>query len=226
MARGDGRPRPRQQAAPLRASGRWGWGSGRRRADSPHGQRHLDDGLLAQDSSAKPVPSPRPHDGPRISLVTSLLIAILLFALGQTAGETAAYLTDSQNVNANAFNAATLFAPAGVAANAAGTTITVSWSAVGFSIDGYNVYRSTSSGGPYTRVNGAVVTGTSYPDSGLAAGTYYYVVRLVNARGTESATNSSQASATADGTAPTSTMSTPTNGGYVTTSPFSITGTA
>src|SRR4051812_10610101 len=44
--------------------------------------------------------------GSRVSLVTVLLAAIMLFALGQTAGETAAYLTDSQNVNANTFSAA------------------------------------------------------------------------------------------------------------------------
>ena len=171
-------------------------------------------------------PAQARQSGPRVSLVTLLLVATMLFTLGQTAGETAAYLTDSQSVNANAFNAATLFAPTGMGAGASGATITVSWSAVGFTVNGYNVYRSTTSGGPYTKINGSVVAGTSYPDSGLADGTYYYVVRLVNVRGTESATNSSQVSAVADGTAPNSTISTPTNNGYVTTSPFSITGTA
>src|SRR4051794_37767054 len=54
--------------------------------------------------------------GPRVSPVTLLLATIMLFTLGQTAGETAAYLTDSQNVNANTFSAATLFAPTGIAA--------------------------------------------------------------------------------------------------------------
>jgi predicted ribosomally synthesized peptide with SipW-like signal peptide len=136
MARGDKCPRPFRQATPPHPGGRWPWSSLQVRPTPAGARSRLDDGLLTPDETPRrPQPAPR-QEGPRVSLVTSLLVAVLLFALGQTAGETAAYLTDSQNVNANAFNAATLFAPTGVAANAAGTTITVSWSAVGFSVDG------------------------------------------------------------------------------------------
>ena len=47
---------------------------------------------------------------------------------------------------------------------------------------GYYVYRSTVSGGPYTKVVGSPVAGTSYPNSNVISGTeYYYVVTAVNA---------------------------------------------
>lgn len=62
---------------------------------------------------------------------------------------------------------------------------------------GYNVYRSTTSGSGYVKINSNLITTTSYVDSGLSNGmTYYYVVRAVNKEGIESA-NSNEASATA-----------------------------
>jgi hypothetical protein len=61
----------------------------------------------------------------------------------------------------------------------------------------YNVYRSTTPGGPYALIAAGHVTDyATYLDEGLANGmTYYYVVRWVNASGEESAA-STAASAT------------------------------
>ena len=60
---------------------------------------------------------------------------------------------------------------------------------------GYNVYRSTTSGGPYSKLNGALVTVSNYTDTGLTNGTpYYYVVRAENTSAQESG-NSNEASA-------------------------------
>jgi len=45
----------------------------------------------------------------------------------------------------------------------------------------YNVYRSLTSGGPYTEISIDDVTVSEYPDNGLTAGTtYYYVVTAEN----------------------------------------------
>jgi hypothetical protein len=54
-------------------------------------------------------------------------------------------------------------------------------------LDGYNVYRSTSSGGPYELVNPAPVPETTYSDSGLSSGQmYHYVVTAVDTMELES----------------------------------------
>jgi hypothetical protein len=84
--------------------------------------------------------------------------------------------------------------PTGVTATATGqTTATVSWTAVSGATE-YHVFRSTTSGGPYTQVG--TVTGTSFNDTGLTCNTtYFYVVRAANSATCESA-NSAQASAT------------------------------
>lgn len=49
----------------------------------------------------------------------------------------------------------------------------------------YKIYRSTVSGGPYTLVNSSAISG--YTNSGLSAGTYYYVVSAIGPTGMESA---------------------------------------
>jgi hypothetical protein len=56
-------------------------------------------------------------------------------------------------------------------------------------ISGYNVYRGTTSGGPYAEINnGGLVSGTTYADSTVASGTtYYYVTTAVNSSDQQSA---------------------------------------
>ncbi len=52
---------------------------------------------------------------------------------------------------------------------------------------GYNVYRGTVSGGPYTMINTALDSTTAYTDSTVASGqTYYYVATAVNGESEES----------------------------------------
>ncbi len=62
-------------------------------------------------------------------------------------------------------------------------------------VSGYNLYRSTTSGGDYTKVNTSLITGTEYDDTGLEEGTHYYVVTSVDSDGDESV-RSQEASAT------------------------------
>lgn len=60
-------------------------------------------------------------------------------------------------------------------------------------VAGYNVYRSPTSGGPYTQLNSSPVAGLTYTDSAVSAGqTWYYVCSTVDNMGDVSA-NSSQA---------------------------------
>jgi hypothetical protein len=83
-------------------------------------------------------------------------------------------------------------APTGLTATAAGANqINLSWSAVSGATE-YRIYRSTTSGGPYTQVGTS--TTTSFSNTGLTCNTpYFYVVRAF--AGCESG-SSSQATAT------------------------------
>ncbi len=51
---------------------------------------------------------------------------------------------------------------------------------------GYNVYRSTVSGGPYTKINAALLTTTTYDDAPSGTGPWYYVVTAVDTSNNES----------------------------------------
>lgn len=73
-----------------------------------------------------------------------------------------------------------------------GHTATLTWVAsTSTGVAGYNVYRGTASGGPYTLVNSTPVSAITYTDGGVAAGTtYYYVVKTVGSDGSLSAASS------------------------------------
>jgi hypothetical protein len=67
-------------------------------------------------------------------------------------------------------------------------SVDLSWDSGGGQPVGYNVYRRTVSGGPYTMINTSLDSSTNYTDSTVVSGTtYYYVTTEVNAQGQESA---------------------------------------
>jgi fibronectin type 3 domain-containing protein len=64
-------------------------------------------------------------------------------------------------------------------------------------VTGYNVYRGTTSGGPYTRLNSSAVTGLNYTDENVQAGqTYYYVLTSIGSDGVTESVYSDEAHAT------------------------------
>lgn len=66
-------------------------------------------------------------------------------------------------------------------------TVSLSWTASTSVVSGYNVYRSTTSGTGYTKLNGTLVPAVSYTDSTVVNGiTYYYVTTAVDGSGNES----------------------------------------
>jgi fibronectin type 3 domain-containing protein len=67
-------------------------------------------------------------------------------------------------------------------------SVDLSWTASTSIVVGYNVYRGTQSGGPYTKINSSLNATTAYTDSTVQSGaTYYYVVTAVDATNAESA---------------------------------------
>jgi fibronectin type 3 domain-containing protein len=119
-----------------------------------------------------------------------------------SAGESA----NSAEVNATPSAPATAPpAPTGLLATAGNAQVSLTWTPSAGATS-YNVKRSTTTGGPYTKI--ASPTAANYTDTGLTNGTkYFYVVSAVNATG-ESA-NSAEDSATP--TAPLSAPAIPTN---------------
>ena len=82
-----------------------------------------------------------------------------------------------------------------VALSGTGTTVQhsvdVNWGASTSTVAGYNVYRGTVSGGPYSKINTTLITGLAFTDNTVNSGaTYYYVVTAVAADGTESSFSS------------------------------------
>lgn len=66
--------------------------------------------------------------------------------------------------------------------------VDLSWQASTSAVAGYNVYRGTVSGGPYTKVNSSLLSSTNYMDATVQAGqTYYYVATAVDSSNDESA---------------------------------------
>jgi hypothetical protein len=67
-------------------------------------------------------------------------------------------------------------------------SVGLSWDAsTSASITGYNVYRGGSQSGPFSRLNGSLVSGLTYTDGTVVGGdTYYYVTTAIDSHGDES----------------------------------------
>jgi len=88
-------------------------------------------------------------------------------------------------------------APTGLTAAPGDGQVSLDWANNSESdLAGYNVYRSTTSGSEYAKVNGALVTSSAFVSTGLSNGTpYFFVVTAVDTGALESAF-SNEASAT------------------------------
>lgn len=104
---------------------------------------------------------------------------------------------NSSEVSATPVAPANPNAPTSLTTGAGHKKVTLTWTqSTSANITTNNVYRSTTSGGPYTLVASLPAT-TSYANTGLATGTtYYFVVTAVNSTGLESS-YSNEAGATA-----------------------------
>ena len=136
--------------------------------------------------------------GRRIAIAALVTVLALL---GANVTSTAALFTDAPGVGSNSVSTATLQPPTGLTATAGcqllAPKITLSWTATTSAYaDGYDVYRSTTNGGPYTlRAHVTGRTSVTYTDnSGLNTNTTYYYV-LQSTASSWTSVNSGQASA-------------------------------
>jgi hypothetical protein len=90
-------------------------------------------------------------------------------------------------LNSNAVNTPTVEKMMGSGTVAPPHSVSLSWSSSPAAVVGYNVYRSATSGGPYTKLNSVLNASTSYIDTSVKGGaTYYYVSTAVAGSGSES----------------------------------------
>ena len=117
--------------------------------------------------------------------------------------------------------------PTGLVATPGISQVTLNWTrAAGDLAQGYNVQRSTTSGGPYTTIatwaaNASPNTSPNYTDTSVVNGaTYYYVVSANNQSGTSD--NSSEASVTPTASGPVPAVWTSQDVGVVTNAGSSV----
>jgi hypothetical protein len=91
------------------------------------------------------------------------------------------------SIGSNATNSLTTLSVSGSGVQVVSHDVVLSWSPSTSTVVGYQVYSSTVSGGPYTKLTSSAVNQSSYTDSTVQSGnTYYYVVTAVNASEVES----------------------------------------
>ncbi|MGH9503946.1 MAG: beta strand repeat-containing protein [Terriglobales bacterium] len=100
----------------------------------------------------------------------------------------------SGSFSSNASNSSLAQSLSGTGTAAPQHSVALSWSPSSSSVVGYNVYRGTTTGGPYSKVT-SMNADTSYVDSSVQSGkTYFYVTTAVDGTGKESP-NSNQTQA-------------------------------
>jgi hypothetical protein len=116
-------------------------------------------------------------------------------AAGQSASYSVTFTPQSSGIASatlsfasNASNSPTVQSLSGTGVAAQQYSVSLSWNASTSPVVGYNVYRGSKSGGPYSKVNSIVDPSTNYTDNNVAPSqTYYYVTTAVNSSGQESA---------------------------------------
>jgi hypothetical protein len=124
---------------------------------------------------------------------TSIALPVTLTAGQSTsfgvefAPASAGSLTGTATVTSTASNSPLSIALTGTGAAATSYSVALNWAPGTTSITGYNIYRGSASGGPYSKLNPSLLTSTSYSDTSVTAGqTYYYVATEENSAGQES----------------------------------------
>jgi len=97
-------------------------------------------------------------------------------------------VTGKVSISSNASNTPNSVSASGTGVSSTGHFVSLSWSPSSSSgVIGYYVYRSTVSGGTFSRITSSTTTAANYTDgSVVSGGTYYYEVTSVTSAGVES----------------------------------------
>lgn len=115
----------------------------------------------------------------KVTAVSTAGLALLVVAASLIGGvaPTAGAFTASTDNGVNSYDAATLAPPTNLAGECLLGVIDLSWTAATHA-SSYRVFRSTTSGGPYSEIG--TTTGTTFTDSSISLDSYYYVVQSAN----------------------------------------------
>jgi hypothetical protein len=98
-------------------------------------------------------------------------------------------VSGSLSFTSNAANSQTIESLTGVGMTQQ-HTVNLTWNASS-GVAGYNIYRSTSSAGPFAKINSTLDANTAFSDSAVVSGqTYYYEATAVDSSGQESVPSS------------------------------------
>jgi hypothetical protein len=87
----------------------------------------------------------------------------------------------------DASNSPALLTMSGAGTQAVQHSVSLSWNASTSQVAGYNIYRGTTSGGPYTKLNSGLLSGLAFTDNNVQTGaTYYYAATSVDSSNNES----------------------------------------
>jgi hypothetical protein len=118
---------------------------------------------------------------PPISLSAGQSTAFNVFFAPATTGTLSGTLT----VTSNASNSPTTIKLSGSGATSTVHSVTLSWTPSSTIFTGFDIYRGTTSGGPYTVINSSLTP--SFTDTTVTSGqTYYYVVTEIDTSGNQS----------------------------------------
>jgi fibronectin type 3 domain-containing protein len=103
--------------------------------------------------------------------------------------KTATAQSGTVKISSNATNSPLTIVVGGTGVSGTAHSVALSWGASSSSgIVGYYLYRSTTAGSGFARLQASPLTGLKYMDGSVQSGkTYYYEVKAVNSAGVESA---------------------------------------
>jgi hypothetical protein len=118
------------------------------------------------------------------TLASGQSVAYTLTFRPQSSGTTSGTIA----LGSNASNRSLAHSLTGSGTSANGShAVSLRWSPSSSSVVGYNVYRSSAPGGPYTKISTVAKASTGYVDRSVVGGrTYYYVSTAIKSGGVES----------------------------------------
>jgi hypothetical protein len=125
----------------------------------------------------------------------------LTIAAGQSLSFTVSFTPTSSGIESGSLSFASNASNSDVIESLTGTgtatqnSVNLYWNST-LDVVGYNVYRSSSANGTYSKLNSSLQANTAYTDNSVASGkTYYYAATSVNSAGQESARSTPPVSA-------------------------------